>query len=64
MKRNIGKDLSKVSMPVVLNEPIGIRLLDYVYCSAMCCALTFLSFVLLVVGLVLRLCDRESRTLF
>lgn len=23
MKRNIGKDLSKVSMPVVLNEPIG-----------------------------------------
>lgn len=24
MKRNIGKDLSKVSMPVVLNEPIGI----------------------------------------
>ena len=25
MKRNIGKDLSKVSMPVVLNEPIGSR---------------------------------------
>ena len=23
MKRNIGKDLSKISMPVVLNEPIG-----------------------------------------